>query len=250
MIPEHFAQTGLACWHPEKAPIRRVQVIGERSSGTNLLKRLIGRNTDLKHSDALGWKHGAALPMAIPADLAVILVVRRADDWARSMHAKPWHATPALQALEFSRFIRAPFETLADRPRYFEGILPEGALGEPLQLDRDPATGGVYPNLFRLRQGKMRAMLSYAGRECSFALVRLETLSAEPEATISALRDGLGVARPEGPFRPVVKRLGSRFKAAIPERPLTPPEMSPDDMEFLRAECDGALEAALGYDYP
>jgi hypothetical protein len=62
----------------------------------------------MRPSDALGWKHGFAQALAIPADLAVICVTRNAADWALSMHAKPWHAVPALQALAFSDFIRAP----------------------------------------------------------------------------------------------------------------------------------------------
>ena len=187
MIPDHFAKTGLAVWRGTDHPITHFQVIGERSSGTNFTKRLLGRNTDLTPTEALGWKHGPPNAFAIPPGCAVILCVRCADDWARSMHAKPWHASPALQALEFSDFLRAPWDTRVDRPRYFGDTLLDGTRGQPLQPDRDPITGAVFANLFALRQAKLRSMLSYMGRDCTFVLTRMEQVVSDPETTLTAL---------------------------------------------------------------
>ncbi len=249
MIPDHFAQTGNAVWRPYDRPITRFQVIGERSSGTNFAKRLLGRNTDLTPTEALGWKHGPPAALGIPADCAVILCVRRADNWARSMHAKPWHASPALQSLEFSDFIRARWDTRIDRPRYFGDALMKGMRGQPLQPDRDPDTGAPFENLFALRQSKMRSMLSYAARGCTFVLLRMEDMIAHPETTLATVQDALGLPASNTPFRPIEKRLGSKFKPAIALRPATPDRINETDMAFLRASVDAEVEAALGYDY-
>ena len=57
MISEALRTTG---WHIKtgaQAP-HAIQVFGERSSGTNFVKRLIGRNSVLKPTEEMGWKHG------------------------------------------------------------------------------------------------------------------------------------------------------------------------------------------------
>ncbi|MEX0311347.1 MAG: hypothetical protein AB3N17_14015 [Tateyamaria sp.] len=230
-------------------PITQFQVLGERSSGTNFVKRLLGRNTDLKPTEALGWKHGFPHMMAIPPQMAVIVCVRRADTWAQSMFSKPWHTTPAMQSLPFSDFIRAPWDTVIDRPRYFEGLVPDGAVGQPLQQDRHPVTGARFANLFSLRQAKLSAMLSLLGRDCTCIVLRMEDAQAAPEATLDALRTPLGLAAASGPFRPVVKRLGSKFKPAIADRPQLPAQWDAADLRFLHDQIDPAQETALGYSY-
>ncbi len=250
MITQDFAETGFFAQRPSDHRITRFQVLGERSSGTNFVKRLIGKNTALTPTEDLGWKHGFSQMIGIPHDLAVIVSVRRADRWALSMHAKPWHTTPALQKLTFSDFIQSPWDTIVDRPRYFGGraaALP--IVGAPLQQDRHPITGATFGNLFQLRKAKLAHHLGYAQRGCTFVLVRMETAQAEPDLILDRLRNALGLAPATGPLQAVTKRLGSKFKAAVPERPVTPQAASAADIAFLRAETDPGQEAMLGYSY-
>ena len=247
-LPARFAETGFHATRVGDTPIARFQVLGERSSGTNFVKRLLGRNTPLKPTEALGWKHAFAHMMAVPADMAVICVVRRADSWARSMFDKPWHTTPQMQALEFGAFIRARWDSIIDRPRYFEGLVPDGAVGAPLQQDRDPVTGARYANLFALRTAKLRAMLSFLQRDCTCAVIRMETAQADPEATLATLSSAFGTST-NTTYRPVVKRLGSKFKPAVADRPTLPDAWSDTDLAHLRANIDTNLETALGYTY-
>lgn len=248
MIDPTFRDTGWQITLRHDAPTR-YQVFGERSSGTNFVKRLIGRNSSLTPTEDLGWKHGFPQMTAIPPDLAVICVVRDARPWALSMHAKPWHCPPEMQALPFADFIRTPWLTVADRKRYFPQVTALGGQGQPLQHDRHPVTGAPFENLFALRQAKLDGLLSFQRRGCSVVLCRLEAVQSAPEAFLAALHDGLGLAGPEGPLRPVHKRLGSKFRAAVETRPATPERLSPADMQFLRAHLDLPAEAALGYDY-
>ncbi|WP_319823597.1 hypothetical protein [Thalassovita sp.] len=246
LVPEGFAETGL---HIQRAghPPTRFQVIGERSSGTNYVKRLLGRNSGLTPTESLGWKHGTIQALAVPRDMAVILCVRNAGDWARSMYAKPWHTPAPMQGLAFGDFLRAPWDTIIDHPKYFAGLDPQ-AVGQPLQQDRDPATGLPYANLFHLRTGKLITHLTLGNRGCSFVLVRAELAISEPEAFLTRLRAGLGLPASDAPLRPVVKRLGARFNAAAP-RPAAPDALPSEDMDFLRSQLDRELERRLGYSY-
>lgn len=248
MIDEAFRQTG---WQirGNSTPITRFQVFGERSSGTNFVKRLIGRNTGLTPIEDLGWKHGFPHMTAVPRDVAAICVVRNAVDWARSMFTKPWHCTPTMQALPFDQFIRAEWDTIADRPRYFPQVQRLGGAGTPLQLDRHPLTGRKFANIFDLRRHKLEGLLGFADRGCCVVFVRLESAQAAPEAFLSDLCLGLDLTAPSAPFRPVVKRLGSRFKSSVPSRPDLPKDLSADDHTFMLSCLDTALEAKLGYDY-
>ncbi|WP_299041348.1 hypothetical protein [uncultured Tateyamaria sp.] len=247
-LPSDFAQTGLHVIRKGDTPITRYQVLGERCSGTNFIKRLLGRNTHLTPTEDLGWKHGFPHMLAVPSDMAVIIAVRRADTWARSMYAKPWHTTPALQALPFGDFIRAEWDTIIDRTRYFEGLVPDGCVGTPLQQDRDPDSGARFATLFALRNAKLRAMLSLLNRDCTCAVIRMETAQSAPEKTLSSLTGVLG-ATANATYRPVVKRLGSKFKPAIAQRPPLPDGWSDADMNHLRASIDTDLEGTLGYTY-
>lgn len=244
-VPEGFASTGLHVVQTGES-IRRFQVVGERSSGTNLMTRLLARNTALQPTDILGWKHGFPKAQAIPPDLAVICMVRAPVPWTLSMHARPWHTTPEMQALTYSEFIRAPWDTIVDRVRYFPDLV--ASVGEPLQPDRDPATGRAFANLLRLRRAKLTALLGYLTPGCTAALVRVETLQADPETTIDRLAAALGQPPRTAPFETINRRLGARFKPAIPARPATPETISDQDRAYIRAELDESHETALGYE--
>jgi len=249
MLDPEFARTGFTCMRPTATKITRFQVLGERSSGTNYVKRLLGRNTALTPTEALGWKHGFPHALAIPPDLAVIGVVRNAQDWARSMHAKPWHCSPALQSLELSDFLRAPWDTCVDRPRYFDGAKEAGTLGQPLMHDRHPLTGQQFDNLFELRKAKLDGLLSYANRACCFVLLRLEDVVAAPEHMLERVQTALDLPPRTQPFRPVFKRLGSKFKPSVQTRPDTPKQLTPSDLALLKTLIDPAQEQLLGYRY-
>ena len=246
-LDKDFATTGFMARF-NGTPVTRFQVVGERSSGTNLVKRLLGRNTDLKPTEALGWKHGFPHATAIPADLAVVICVRDPRAWALSMFAKPWHTPPTMQSLEFSDFIRAPWETIVDRDRYFQDDAPLGITGQPLQHDRHPMTGGVFGNLFALRQAKLWGHLSYLNRGCTTILLRMEEVVADNESFLTKVRQGLSLPASDAPLRGVHRRLGSKFKPSVPTRPEKPAGISAEDQAFMREHLNLPLEKGLGYD--
>lgn len=245
-LPDSFAETGLHFVPGAVAPTR-FQVIGERSSGTNYLKRLLGRNTPLQPVELLGWKHGHMQALAIPRDMVVLISLRDARPWALSMFAKPWHTKPDHQALPFDQFLRAPWDTVIDHAKYFPGTGPL-MLGEPLQQDRDPLTGLPYGNLLRLRTGKLRSHLSFVQRGCACVVVRQQTVLTDPQGFLAQFRAAMGLPVSENALRPVVKRLGARFNAAV-NRPSVPSSFPSEQLSFLRQELDLPMESALGYCY-
>lgn len=248
LLPDEFAKTGIHA-QTTGTPITRYQVLGERSSGTNFVKRLLGRNSNLKPVETLGWKHGFPQMMAIPSDLAVVCVVRNAESWALSMFSKPWHTSRQMQKMGFSEFIRAPWDTTIDRPRYFEDARQKGIVGQPLQQDRHPMTGEKFANLFALRQAKLVGLLSYLNRDCSCILVNMEAAQNAPENSADHMLSLLGQPARTQPFRPVVKRLGAKFKPSVSERPAPPASLSAEDRAFLIANVDIETEAWLGNNY-
>ena len=245
MLDARFRSTGVSAHIDQNANLTRFQVLGERSSGTNLVKRLLGRNTSLAPTEALGWKHGFAQETAIPSDLLVVCVVRRADAWALSMHAKPWHCPPAMQALPFSQFIRAKWDTIVDRPRYFRGLPNVGEIGTALRIDRHPQTGQPFETVFDMRTAKLRSLLSYPDRDCNCVVLRCEDVVGDPNKLLEAL----SLPGWTGHLRPVFKRLGSKFRPSIEERPSIPDCLSEADTKWLKQRCDTKLEATLGYEY-
>ena len=76
----------------------------------------------------------------------------------------------------------------------------------------------------------------------------MEDAQNAPKETLQQCADVLGTRRKET-FRPVIKRLGSKFKPAIPERAARPDSWSHDDITFLKASVDTEQEATLGYTY-
>lgn len=243
-----LASDGLE-FHANGTRPTRVQVFGERSSGTNFVKRLIGKNTALTPCEEHGWKHGFAQMTGIGADTLIVGCVRNVPDWLRSMHSKPWHCPPAMQEMAFSDFIRAPWATIIDRPRYFPGAERLNTVGQPLQQDRDPLTGAMFDNILQLRSAKAAGLLSYRNRGCNLVLARLEAVQADPEAFLNRLCTRFDLPA-VNEVKPVVKRLGAKFKPSVDARPAPPKQISAADLTFAASQLNPKVEAELGYPLP
>lgn len=229
-------------------PIRRYQVLGERSSGTNLAHVLCKRNLNISEMDVLGWKHGFPSMLAVPKDALIIVSIRNVFDWVLSMHAKPWHASDDLLKLPFDAFLRAPWDSIVDRPDYFGMKADDLRLGTPLLADRHPVTGEMFGNLLAMRSAKLRSLLGLLNCNCNVAFVRMEDVAGDPEGFVSAIGSIWDIEHSEA-FRGVTRRLGSRFKSRVADRPETPSEISAKDREFILDSIDPALEAKFAYHY-
>jgi len=226
------------------------QVLGERGSGTNLVRKAIQRNVDIFRTEALGWKHGFPMMLAIPREMVVVCVFRNAVDWAISMYKRPWHAHPDMQNLGFSAFLRTEWRSVVDRTSDFEMIHPELRVdGMDLQFDRHPVTGARFENLFALRQAKMAAVLGMLNRDCHVALVKMETVQEAGESFIGAFRNAYGLNQRWPQVKMPQRRMGNLFSASVKSREPTPDHLSDADRQFMRSQLDLEAEAALGYRY-
>ncbi|CUH66679.1 hypothetical protein TG4357_02563 [Thalassovita gelatinovora] len=255
ILLDEFSRTGLFFRRVNDAPLTQFQVLGERASATNLVRKLIEKNVEITRTEALGWKHAAPQMIAIPRDFLVVVAVRNAEDWARSMFKRPWHLDPNQQVLNFSAFIRNPWRSIVDRPSDFDQLHPEIAekvQGEELQFDRHPITGRRFDNLFQMRSVKLASHLGMLNRGCNLMLVKAETVQADPEGFTRWVLETLDLPLKGEAIKGVTRRMGNRFQLSVdPElRGDAPAQMNAEDRDFMRQALDLKLESILGYSYP
>lgn len=94
--------------------IRRIQLYGERCSGTNFLQRLVERNLAKSYTwNPFGWKHGfPSSEIATAEDCLFLVIYRHPVPWIKSLSNKRWHASSQLKELSFSDFIRAEWVSI------------------------------------------------------------------------------------------------------------------------------------------
>lgn len=233
---------------PFRRPLRRYQVLGERSSGTNLADTLLRRHTTLERTEDYGWKHAFPQFSSVLRDDLLVICFRNARSWLKSMYQKPWHVPDQLVDVTFSEFLRAPWITTMDMPGAMNAVGRRRSLGLPVQGDRHPLTGRVPDNPINLRNLKNAAFLGVLERGCNVALIRHEDLTADPDGLMRELAGCFNLAIGDAPVTLPVRRLGEMTQRQISgARRDSVARFSPDDRAFLAAELDHAQEARLGY---
>lgn len=227
------------------ATITRIQIYGERCSGTNYLEHLLRRNVPaVPLTWEFGWKHffhGPGVQQA--TDCLFVVIYRNAFDWLRSLNGSPWHAAPELWNLDFSTFIRAPWWCVYDE--HWPVSRDDPRYGTELMLERVPGTGERFANIVRLRNAKIGNWESLRDVAAHTAFVRYEELNARPREFVETLSARFELPR-AGAFQAVREDKGKhrryRPKAYVPV-----PEA---DVQFILGELDLPLEARIGYDIP
>jgi hypothetical protein len=228
---------------PARVQISRVQIYGERCSGTNYVAELLKRNfTGLRIVDEFGWKHGWVYGEVEHAADCVFLVVNRDPfDWLRSLHEKPWHAAPELRGVPFSRFIRTPWRCLWGADTDLDRSDPRH--GTEMLHERDPQTREPFANAMRLRTAKARAWAALRLRVRHHLAVRYEDVARDPRAFVASFATRWKLTRWPW-FRDVKTFKGGRE----PFRPKRYAAIAPTDLLWIASELDAAFEAARGYE--
>ena len=222
--------------------LRRLQIFGERCSGTNYVAQLLRRNLGLEPTDAFGWKHGWLDRLQGPAPDTLFVVVHRDPfDWVRSLHRMPWHAAPALQGLSMAEFVRAPW--WCEWGQHMELAVDDPRRGTEMMHERDPATGERFANVLALRTAKHRAWATLPGRVRHATILRYEDAAAAPGRVVRELAQRFGLRR--WPWlRAVAGEKGGpqKFvvKAAAP--------IAEADLRWIVSQLDPELERFSGYD--
>ncbi|MES3152298.1 hypothetical protein [Sphingomonas faeni] len=235
--------TGLRILKRGDVPITRVQIYGQRCSGTNLVTRAIEANLpSVTITEAFGFKHWFVPPQTLfVKDTLVLVVARDAFDWARSLHRQPWHAHPDLKAKPFDAFIRSDWHSYWDD--HFGHIEPGHPMhGDEMLHERDPETGARFANCIAKRTAKLRHWSSLTDRAHNVALLGYDAFARDPAAFIAALAHATGIES-RAPFVPITSYKGQGHAPYVP----TPyPPLAADDADHIAAWLDPDVEAAFG----
>jgi len=226
---------------PDLRPFR-LQLFGERCSGTNYVEQLLRRNEwRLQPTDAYGWKHGWLDAVRGPAPECLFLVVHRDPfDWVRSLHQKPWHTAPQLRELPLSAFLRAPWHCEWGQDMDLGPGDPRR--GTEMLHERDQATGERFANVLQLRTAKMRAWSELPQRVRHASFLRYEDAAADPRSCVRTVAAAFGLRT--WPWLRAVKT----FKGGKdPFQAKRYPELSADDVQWIASQLDHELERRHGY---
>ncbi|KQN00432.1 hypothetical protein [Sphingomonas sp. Leaf25] len=248
-MPERWTspRPGLSLLRRGHAPIRAIQVYGQRCSGTNVLIRSIEANLGpAAFTESCGFKHWFVPEQVLfPRDVMVLVIARDAVDWVRSLHRQPWHAHPELKALGFSDFIRAPWHSYWDQE--FWGVDSDHpVLGREMLHERCPMTGDRFANPLAKRTAKLRHWSELGDRAHHVALLGQDAFLADPQGVIDALAAATGLTRSE-PFVSHDSYKGQGFRKFVPTRY---DRVSDADLAHIHAWLDPDVEARFGFDIP
>jgi len=238
---------------PDPTPIKYVQILGERCSGTNYLARLVDKNfEDVALTSSYGGKHwfikdleprGRAnnstdheceRPLTDADDTLFLVIFRHPLDWIRSLHARPYHA-PGHWVLPFAEFIRKPW--VSSENARVNPTWPEDEEGHYFIEEAD--------NALQLRTQKIRHLANLQTAVPNVAYINYESLLAGL-GDLERIADSYGIrlaARPlldESTY--FGRHQGQEFTGPHEYAPI-----SDDDLDFIRQNLDPDLEASLGY---
>ncbi|SLN62399.1 hypothetical protein PSA7680_03279 [Pseudoruegeria aquimaris] len=233
-------------------PVTHFQVFGDKNSGTNFARTLIGMNTETPYRPIYGWKHGIPAMAAFEPGALIVLLTRNAVDWAKGMYRQPHRNLPEDGDMPFSDFIRSEWHSSVGRKplrnwtKKWAVSAEEGFAHRELQLDRHPITGKRYADIFEMRRVKLAAMIGMRHRGVNFALARFEDVRAAPLGFVEALGQAFDLPMLPEPSLPLKKVSPTRNSRRIAT---TPETLAPDDMAYLLARLDPDVEAQAGYAY-
>lgn len=220
--------------------IKRIQVYGQRCSGTNALIKLIENNfPELVFTEEFGFKHWLVpTDTMLPDDVLIVIIARDPHQWLRSVYRTPWHAHPDLKALPFSDFIRAPWISVWDED--FWGITHESAcFGKPIKEERCPVTGRPFDNVIAMRTAKLANWIEVASRARASAFLSHAMLVLEPVATLERIAKAASLPTARD-WELLTSYKGAGAEPFVPKRY---PPLSLDDRQHVAAFLDDAIEA-------
>ena len=124
----------------------RVQIFGERCSGTNYLEELLLLNFDVEITWTYGWKHFFGFnEFTNSDDVLFIGIIRNLNDWINSFYRNPYHLPPHITK-SVQSFLTEPFYSVNKQ-------------GEEMMEDRNLETKERYKNIFELRHVKNKFLM-------------------------------------------------------------------------------------------
>ncbi|MEM6363065.1 MAG: hypothetical protein AAF539_16530 [Planctomycetota bacterium] len=226
----------------------RIQLFGQRGSGTNFLQKLIELNVPtLSVGFDFGYKHN--LPVGLERmgrDVQVCVITRNPYDWVRSLHRQPWHVAESMRSLDMDDFLRHPWHCVYDDQ---SGIKPDDEkFGTEMMFERNPTTGLRYCNALAMRSDRLRRwwsmseMLPTTSRPVWW--VQYESLIRYPLEMLTDLANACECDAPQV-VKPVERYKGFRKGRRYQPTPQTP--LSIPTRRWIEDQLDWEMETRLGY---
>lgn len=233
--------------------IKKIQIFGERCSGTNYMEKLLQANCKEinKNYFFYGHKHFPCW-FKHPFDKAFyplpeqnftlknnmntlfIVIFRNPYDWLRSLRNTPHHAAKSLWNKPFSQFIRAKWIT---NPRQ---------LGENARLELDPATRLPFKNVMKLRTARIVNMLKIKDLVHNYYMVNYETLYKNPKRVLEEISERFSV-KMQQKFIPVLEHFNGDSVIRKKYSHTNYPEISDEDLAYINEQLDWRVEKKIGY---
>ena len=125
--------------------LKKIQIYGERCSGTNYLEELLRLNFDVEIVWTYGWKHFFGFnDLNNSDDVLFIGIVRNLEDWINSLY-RAKHHLPAHLTRNIDMYLNSEFYSIVDITEIIK--------------DRNIETGNRYKNIFELRHIKNKFLV-------------------------------------------------------------------------------------------
>jgi hypothetical protein len=126
--------------------MRKVQIYGERCSGTNYLQQALITNFDVEITWDYGWKHFFGFnDLSGSDDVLFIGIVRNLPDWVNSFYREKHHLPTRLRN-DVNAFLNDEFFSIHD----------DGSL---IETDVNIENNKIYKNIFELRHVKNKFLV-------------------------------------------------------------------------------------------
>lgn len=223
--------------------IDRIQIYGERCSGTNYLEHLLKENLRfIRFPWNYGWKHGFPPLDMVDSDSCLFIVIHRHPyDWIRSLYMQPWHAARELRQLDFSGFIRHEWWCVWDQHAYKQPGDP--LYGMEMIQERCPVTGRRFPNVLQMRNAKLKAWLELESRVANCIQLRYEDVDSNPTEYLATLSERFSIRR-----KKILCDITGSRGSGVPFRRKHYDRITASDLDYIRNELDTAIENRIGYD--
>lgn len=225
----------------------KVDVRGERCSGTNYLYSLIKNNfPSAELVSDFGWKHDfldlRTAKIYEQENYHLFFVSRNPYDWVQSLYKHPHHIHPNLREKPFSEFIRSEWYSI------IVGFTEYTNLGFHKQMElyreRHPVTLDRIQNVFHLRNLKNQNFIGTKNIIKNTDYVTLERLHENWEEYMNEINDRIFQ---EVNFKAVNVNEYKGYNYLGKYVPLVYPRMSDSDYNYMTEQLDWSIENILGY---
>ncbi|CAN0300456.1 unnamed protein product, partial [Ectocarpus sp. 6 AP-2014] len=220
-------------------------VLGERVSGTCMLRSLLAQNILGFKAVEFNHKHFFQdideIRRADTTRTLFVHITREPIAWVKSMCKTCYHTHQSLKKKDVSTFMRKEWHCVEDESSV---VYQESPLyGKEMLHERNPSTGQRFKNVLSKRSWKIARTMALRKTTENFVHVSLGDLQLDSEPFLAKICSAYNLRR-SGNLIPVTTVRG---KGKVLYKPTVYPELSQDDEEYVLQELDLEAEAMVGY---